>query len=44
MSEFQDGMGQTPGFADRPAKVHLALVQSVNVQEFTCDLMTIYPH
>ena len=42
--EFQDGMGQTAAFADRPAKVHLALVQSVNVQEFTCDLMTIYTH
>lgn len=42
--EYQDGMGQTAGFADRPAKVHLAIVQSVDPQGHTCDVTTMFTH
>ena len=44
MTEYRDAYGSTPGVADGFAKLHLALVQSVNVREHTLDVMTLYSH
>ncbi len=43
-TEVNDALGRGSAAADGPAKVHLAIVQSVDVQSYTCDVMTLFTH
>ncbi len=42
--KFDDAYARTPAQADGPAKIHLAQITSVNVREYTVDVITLYTH
>jgi len=42
--QFEDTFAKTPDQSDGPASIQLAQITSVNVKEYTVDVMTTYTH